>query len=88
MFTVYILFSKSHNRFYIGQTSDLEQRIERHNSGSEKSTSPYLPWKVVCSINKNSRSEAMMLEKKLKNLNTEDLKTFINKYGSQTGVAR
>ena len=80
MFYVYIIFSETHSRYYIGQTKDLEDRMSRHNSGKEKSTSPYKPWKFVCSIDKETRSEAMILEKKLKNLNTEDLKKFIVKY--------
>ena len=81
MFKVYILYSVSYNRYYIGQTGNFEIRIQRHNAGIEKSTTPYAPWKKVCLIEKQSRSEAMILEKKLKNLNAEDLIKFINKYG-------
>lgn len=79
-YSVYILFSNSANRFYIGQTNNLEERLIRHNNGYEKSTSPYKPWTLVLSINKDSRGEAMILERKLKNLNTEDLRKFIDKY--------
>lgn len=79
----YILYSTGFNRFYIGQTSDLEERMRRHNCGMEKSTKPFLPWKLVCFISKETRSEALKLEKKLKNLNTEDLKKFIGKYSGQ-----
>ena len=81
MFFVYILYSEKGNRYYIGQTSDVEARLHRHNSGYEKSTSPYVPWKLLCKIEKPNRSEAMILERKLKNLNTEDLRKFILKYG-------
>lgn len=77
---VYILFSVDFNRFYIGQTSDIEERIKRHNNGAEKSTSPYKPWKLLGFIEKDSRSEAVILERKLKNLNSEDLRKFISKY--------
>ena len=35
---------------------------------------------MIGSIEKGTRSEAMILEKKLKNLNTEDLKKFILKH--------
>lgn len=80
IFFVYILYSEEHNRYYIGQTSDVTTRVKRHNSGLEKSTSPYKPWKLICSLEKKSRSEGMILERKLKNLNTEDLKKFIAKY--------
>lgn len=80
LFYVYILFSKIRNRFYIGQTNDIKERLNRHNSGFEKPTKPYKPWELIGFIEKNNRSETMILEKKLKNLNTEDLKKFISKY--------
>lgn len=79
-FYVYILYSKSHNRFYIGQTNSIKDRLNRHNLGVEKSTNPYVPWKLIGYFEKQSRSEAMILEKKLKNLNTEDLDKLIAKY--------
>jgi putative endonuclease len=91
-FFIYILYSESSNRFYIGQTINLTDRLSRHNSGYEHSTKPYIPWKLVCCIDKNVRGDAMILEKKLKNLNSEDLKKFILKYSSDIegsrGVAR
>jgi putative endonuclease len=54
--------------------------LDYHNSGFVKSTKPFLPWQIVGFIEKPSRSEAVILERKLKNLNTEDLKKFILKY--------
>jgi putative endonuclease len=80
MFYVYILFSNSGNRFYIWQTNNVEARIARHNAKTEAATSPYAPWEKVLVIEKPSRGEAMILEKKLKNLNSEDLRKFILKY--------
>jgi putative endonuclease len=80
MFHVYILFSEKFQRFYIGQTNNLTDRLNRHNSGYERATAPYAPWKLILSIEKPNRSEAMVLERKLKNLNKEDLKKFIAKY--------
>jgi len=89
MYFVYVLYSESGSRHYIGQTNDISTRLHRHNSGYEKSTSPYVPWKLLCKIEKQSRSEAMILERKLKNLNTEDLRKFIQKYGIKpTAVER
>jgi putative endonuclease len=82
MYIVYILYSVSHDRFYIGQTSDFTDRLHRHNSGFEKSTAPYKPWILKLFIEKKSRDEAMILEKKLKNLNHERLVLFINKYSN------
>ncbi|WP_370391063.1 GIY-YIG nuclease family protein [uncultured Winogradskyella sp.] len=35
---VYILFSKAKNRYYVGQTADIDDRLSRHNKGLVKST--------------------------------------------------
>ena len=85
MYCVYVLYSPGYDRHYIGQTQDVIQRLKRHNSGYEKATSPYVPWMLVCKIEKPNRGEAMILEKKLKNLNRERLLAFIDKYGSRVG---
>ena len=77
---VYVLYSQGHDRLYIGQTNDLDARIRQHNSGFEKSTAPYRPWILICKIEKETRGEALILERKLKNLNHEKLKRFIAKY--------
>ncbi|WP_242204230.1 GIY-YIG nuclease family protein [Aestuariivivens insulae] len=77
---VYILYSENHDTYYKGQTSDLTKRLERHNSGSEKSTSKYRPWKLVWKTEKPNRSQALILERKLKNLSKERTKAFIEKY--------
>lgn len=79
-YTVYILYSESADRFYIGQTADIYDRIKRHNAGSEKATAPYTPWQVVWTTQKATRAEAMELEKKLKNLSRMRLQAFIEKY--------
>ena len=77
---VYILYSEGSDRYYIGQTADLQDRLERHNRGSEKSTKAHIPWRMVWYGVKGSKSEAMILEKKLKNLSRERLLRFIEKY--------
>ncbi len=58
----------------------MESRLERHNNGYEKYTSKYRPWTVALKIEKNSRSEAIVLERKLKNLGSSRLEQFIEKY--------
>ncbi|EAZ80850.1 GIY-YIG nuclease family protein [Algoriphagus machipongonensis] len=67
-FTVYILFSDKLGKYYVGQTRDLNSRLSRHNQGRERFTRTGCPWKLIHSIYCNSRSEAMILEKKIKNL--------------------
>ena len=63
---VYILQSCKNNKYYIGQTKDLEQRVEYHNSGYSKSTKSGVPWKLVFLKEFHTRSEAMKYELKLK----------------------
>ncbi|MCB9287154.1 MAG: GIY-YIG nuclease family protein [Lewinellaceae bacterium] len=36
-YTTYVLFSKSCNKTYIGQTQDLDKRLEKHNKGYVRS---------------------------------------------------
>lgn len=79
-FFVYIIYSEKFDRHYVGQTNNIEERLEHHNSGYTKSTAPYIPWVLKLVIEKNTRSEAMILERKLKNLNREKLLQFISKY--------
>jgi putative endonuclease len=78
-YSVYVLYSAGFDKYYIGQTNDTLNRLAYHNGGFSASTRPYRPWKIVCSIQKASRREAMELERKLKNLNREKLKAFIVK---------
>ena len=80
MYFVYILYSESSDKFYIGQTNDVDKRLKRHNAGSESFTKPYIPWILKWSTKKPTRADAMVLEKKLKNLSKKRLLTFIEKY--------
>lgn len=66
-FSVYILQSETDRSFYIGQTNNLNSRVARHNAGLEKYTKTKKPWKLYWSCTVQTRSEAMRLEKKLKN---------------------
>ena len=77
---VYILFSPSTNKFYKGHTHSLTARLKRHNSGYELATKPGIPWSLIWSIKKQTRSEAVRLEKKLKNLSKNKLIEFVLKY--------
>ena len=57
---VYILRSINNpNQTYIGLTFDLKKRLESHNSGANKHTSKFKPWKVVwyCAFSTKLRAE-------------------------------
>ena len=87
MFYVYILKSLKSGRYYKGQTNDLKARINRHNKGLEKFTSKELPWELFYFVTTDTRSEAMKLEKKLKNLkSTKRLEIWVeNKIAKGSG---
>jgi putative endonuclease len=65
-YITYIIQSESTNKLYIGQTNNLHDRIFRHNSNQSLSTKNKGPWKLIFSKKFNFRSEAVLLERKLK----------------------
>ncbi len=76
---VYILYSKSLKRFYVGQTDNMASRLERHNAKMVKSTKAGTPWVVVKTFEVNTRSEAMILERKIKSRGAKRFLEDINK---------
>jgi putative endonuclease len=65
---VYIIFSRSLNKYYCGHTADIITRLqEYHNKGKAKFTSKGIPWVPVASLEAQSRTEAVQLERKIKN---------------------
>ena len=82
-FHTYILESESDGKMYIGQTSDLEKRIERHNAGGSRYTKGKGPWNLIFSIEFSTRSEAIQMEQKLKNFkNPAKVKEWIARQNS------
>ena len=72
-YSVYIIKSESNGRFYIGQTQDINQRLEFHNSGRSKYTKNLGPWALFATKNYDTRSDAVKWERKLKNLRSRRL---------------
>ena len=83
MVTVYILYSVKLDQFYKGQTSDLPNRLKRHNAGYEKFTKKGTPWKLIWTTEKEDLSQAIILESKLKNLGRTQTIDFMLKYHQQ-----
>jgi putative endonuclease len=63
MFYVYILQSLKDNNLYVGMTSDLENRIKRHNSGYGQSTKNRAPFELIHVEEVETREEARRREK-------------------------
>ncbi len=86
MFSVYILYSEKFDRYYKGQTSDFVRRLKEHNNAEEKSTANYIPWKLVWIKEVETRSDALKLEKKLKNITSKErIKDFIKRNSNEFG---
>jgi putative endonuclease len=67
MFTVYVLYSKSSDKIYIGFTSNLEQRLLSHNELGKKGwTIKFRPWELVHTEEFEEKADAMRREKALK----------------------
>ena len=67
MYYVYILQSISYpEQTYVGSTSDIKNRLVSHNSGANKHTSKFMPWKVVWYSAFEIRTKAEIFEKYLK----------------------
>ena len=66
MYIVYILLSAKNGKYYIGQTSDMRSRLQRHNSGRVPSTMKYRPWRLIHSEQLQTRADAMRREKEIK----------------------
>ena len=79
-FFVYILYSESADRLYIGQTNNLVDRLRRHNLGKVVSTKPYVPWEFRFTLEVPTRKDAVKVERYLKNLKSrERLENWINR---------
>ena len=72
MYYVYILESERNKKHYIGQTQDLEARLDRHNAGRVTSTKPGKPWKLKYWKSFEKRSEAFKTEQLLKSFKKQD----------------
>ena len=66
MYFVYILYSKTFDRYYVGHCEEMAARLGRHNAGQVTSTKPYKPWEVVYVEQFESRAAAAAREKEIK----------------------
>ena len=66
MYFVYILHSIKDNGFYIGCTSDIDKRIQYHNSGKTKSLKNRRPLVLVYVEHYDNATDAYRREKQIK----------------------
>jgi putative endonuclease len=63
---MYILHSQSYDRYYVGMTSDLEERLILHNGNHIGYTGKYSDWRIVYSEEFAIKSEAYARERAVK----------------------
>ena len=66
MYFVYIIYSKKLHEFYCGQSNNINSRLNQHNNGDTLSNKHGMPWTLVGYLKVSTRSEAMILERKIK----------------------
>jgi putative endonuclease len=82
MFYVYILYSSSADKYYVGQTENLEDRLFRHKNSGSVYTKFVKDWKLVYSESFSTRSEALKRETEIKNKkNRKYIEYIINSVG-------
>ncbi|WP_462318584.1 GIY-YIG nuclease family protein [Marinilabilia sp.] len=65
---VYILYSENKDRYYVGSSSDVETRLQRHNAGATPSTKSGRPWKAVYEEEYPSKQDALKRENHIKRM--------------------
>ncbi|MBB4800449.1 putative endonuclease [Flavobacterium nitrogenifigens] len=78
MHYLYILYSNSSQKFYIGETNNIDERISKHQMHfySNSFTKIADDWQIVMTFTCNNREEAVYLEKFIKRMKS---KNFNNK---------
>jgi putative endonuclease len=83
-YIVYILFSVTLNKYYIGYTSDLVERLRKHNSNHKGFTGGIGDWEIKYQEEKNTKEEAMKREKEIKAWKSRNMnERLIAQYGSE-----
>src|SRR5690554_4555706 len=83
MYSVYVLYSNTYNKTYVGFTSDLSNRLIAHNHPKNKGwTKRYRPWEILFFEKFSTKHEAMIREKQLK---TQKGRAYIKQQISSVG---
>jgi putative endonuclease len=78
MYTVYIIYSQRIDKYYIGYSSNVQERLRKHNRHSKGFSSTGIPWILVYVEPFDTKTEAMERESQLKRWkNRERLESLI-----------
>ena len=68
MHFIYVLYSIKDHKLYKGYTSNLENRLKKHNSGGSKSTAKRKPFVLIHVEQFENKADALKRERYLKTL--------------------
>ena len=77
MYYVYIIESVVDGDYYKGFTINYQRRLKQHNEGKSEFTKTKSPWKLVFVQQFESKTEALIHERKLKKCNKQYLRWLI-----------
>ncbi|MFH0773238.1 MAG: GIY-YIG nuclease family protein [bacterium] len=66
MFYTYIIQSEKTKKYYVGYSSNINQRLKKHNNGSNKSTKYGIPWKLMYKEEFSKKEDAWKREQQIK----------------------
>ena len=67
MYFVYSIQSEaSPDHYYVGVTTNIDQRIQEHNSGKSIHTNKFAPWRLLVYVAFTDKSKAQKFERYLK----------------------
>ncbi len=81
-FTVYVLYSKRLQKYYVGETEDLIQRIHEHNMGKYHGafTSQTNDWQLYLGIDVETRLKARRIEAHIKKMKSKEYIENLKRY--------
>ena len=72
MYYVYILYSEKLDKYYVGSSFDVIQRVNRHNRGHSNFTKTGIPWVLVYTEQCEDRTKAYAREMFIKNKKSKE----------------
>ena len=88
MYFVYILYSVSSAKTYVGFTNNVERRLQEHNfTESSGFTLRYRPWVLIRTEGYATKQEAMVREKFLKTgRGRDEIKNYVSDHKNNSGA--
>jgi len=66
MYFVYILYSASRDKYYVGSCEDVNKRLIKHNTNHSGFTGKTGDWAIKCIEEHSTKSDALKREKQIK----------------------